>query len=152
MPAGARTIRVFLIAGLLAPLLGMVQGCSAPRADGPGWVDPATPYAGPEVQLGRSGEMHGIRVLAPTSGWTLTGDRVELGHMAGSAFLTLRRPDPEMMHAQAIEELDVAIGVPAHYGLSVYIRVVEFDASADTEPYRLVESALAPPDPAAEPG
>ncbi len=143
MPGCARAVTIFLALCTSLTCLGTFSGCGSTRSPGPGWVDAEASYAGPEVQLGRSGEFHAIRVMAPTGGWSLEGDRVELGSLSGFAYLTLRRPDPNGAQTQAIEELDVAIGVPASQGLVVYIRVIDFDERPESTPYRVVESASA---------
>ncbi len=146
MSGRARAIGKILrvaMAGAAIGAAGMAAGCGGGRSVD-GWVDASQPYAGPEVEVGRSGDMHAVRVTVPTGGWTLEGDRVELGHRSGSAYLTLRRPDPDRMQTQALEELDVVLGVPAGQGLAVYMRVVDPEQPAEGAPYRLVESALVP--------
>jgi len=142
MPVAARTTSSFFL--LFVSCLGAMalSGCSG-GPDGPGYTDATRAYDGPELKLGWSGDDHAVRLIAPTGGWTLRGDRIIDRRGAAAAYLTITRPAGDVQ-TQAIERHDIVLGVDRRDPLAIYARIVDPDEDPSLAPYRLVESALSP--------
>lgn len=63
-----------------------------------------------------------------------------------NVFITAREPNPTLMHAQRLTEHRIFTGVRSAQPISVYLRVVPFDAKPDDETaYALIGEAAASP-------
>lgn len=103
-------------------------------------IDPDAPFHGPPITTAVRAGNHTIAVDLPSAGWQVLGDEVLRHHRDNKVFLTLVRPDPELMHAQVVTRFDVTPGVRADEPVAIYMRVVDFAADPDTTPFRLAQT------------
>jgi len=106
-------------------------------------IDPTAAYDGPPVNTTVVKGYHALSVVVPTGGWRMVDEHLERRFRDNRVFLTLRRPDPELMHTQAMAQFDVSPGVRADVPLAVYVRVIDFGAEPNDERFVLAE-AIAP--------
>lgn len=100
---------------------------------------PGTDYVGPSVRLDSSPSLHQVVVAAPSPGWAVTMDSQDEQADARRVFITLRRPNPEMLYTQQIVEQRISTGVASDEAIRVLIRVLDFDQKRS--PYVEVDAA-----------
>ncbi|MCE7972974.1 MAG: hypothetical protein DYG92_01425 [Leptolyngbya sp. PLA1] len=90
---------------------------------------------------------HVVVLTAPTPGFQPSLTRTMAAVHRTNVFITVREPNPTLMHAQRLTEHRVFTGVRTSQAISVYVRLVPFDAKPDDETaYALVgEAAPASP-------
>lgn len=116
---------------------GLVAGCrSTPQPP----IEPGA-FQGPTIRLSTDARQHRVVLEAPSGGWQFRLDQVRKRFGGFDAFVTARRPDPTFNHTQAIVEQFAGTGVAPSSGVDVYARVIDFNAQAERQPYRLVLSA-----------
>jgi len=136
MKLWGRAIARGLLLGGVVVGVGAAAGCFA---SGPVRIEPrGTAYEGPAVALVDRDGQHQVVVSAPSPGWTVTMDRQTIQRGATRVFLTLRRPNPEMLYAQQVVEQRLATGVDEAQGIEVLVRVLDFDR--DSGPYVIVHA------------
>jgi hypothetical protein len=96
----------------------------------------SSPYAGPAITLDSSGPRHTAILAAPSSGYRVQFDRTERRFDATDVFMTVTRPDPTQMHAQAMVSLNLDTTVLSGEAIVVYARIRDFGASGVKAPYR----------------
>lgn len=79
---------------------------------------------------------------APSPGWFVRLDETVQTAEATEAYISLVRPNPEMVYTQQIVEQRLNLGVDASNDLALFARIVPFsEKSGSTEPYTRVELA-----------
>jgi hypothetical protein len=124
-------------------LVVFLAACAGPGRDpGPERAHQG-PYTGPGVRIDSDGPRHLIIVTATSGGWSLSWDRTDEPARSGepaSVYLTLTRPDPSMMHTQALVDHRIDSKVPAQSPVRVYVRVIDHGAAPDSAAYALAAS------------
>lgn|GEM_PF-5708713 len=116
-------------------------GCTA-VAPAPETGAPAPPGLTTAVEPGLG--HHVVVLSAPTPGFQPTLTRTMAAAHRTNVFITVRQPNPTLMHAQRLTEHRVFTGVRTSHAISVYLRLVPFDAKSDDDTaYALVGEAAA---------
>jgi hypothetical protein len=132
------------LASILLASLALVGAC----ASGGGSDQPNTPrpnvseqaYAGPAVEIdSTTGPRHLIVITAPSPGWKVSFDQV--GPTEGDVFVTVSRPDPNLLYPAVMVEQKLDSTVPSDKPVRVFVRVVNFGAGAASEAYRLAKAS-----------
>lgn len=93
-------------------------------------------FVGPPVARSVAEGRHLLIVQSPTPGWGATIDRTEPRLDEDLVFLTLQRPDPGALYAQAVVEQRVLTDVISTRPVRVYARVIDFAQRKSLPPYR----------------
>jgi len=105
----------------------------------------AEPYSGPPITAEAIAGQHVVVLNAPSVGWSFTLDQTEREVDHTDVFLTATRPNPAMMHTQALVRHEVGTTVPASTAVEVFVRVLEYGEKAGSQPYRRALSVPAVP-------
>ena len=94
------------------------------------------PFEGPPIALDSAGGRHVVKVTSPTSGWALALDRTRRQFDTTEVFITMTRPNPAYMHAQAevVQNLDSTVA--SKEPVVVYARVFDFGKRDPEAPFR----------------
>ncbi|MCA9299502.1 MAG: hypothetical protein KDA28_10570 [Phycisphaerales bacterium] len=107
----------------------------------------STPFEGPRIETRVVDGLHRIVVHAPSPGWGVSLEAVDVRERSRDAFITIERPNPAFMYPQQIVEQQIATGIDASLGIVVFARVVEFGTSKGV--YAPVETTTGGPPPTA---
>lgn len=117
-------IRAAAIGSMVLAALLVLEGCASgnrpPRAKDSG-------YAGPPISVEESGSQHIVVLTAPTAGWSFSLDEVRDRMGGKDVFVTVRRPNPAYLHAQAEVVQNLGTEVASNVPLEVYARVLDHD-------------------------
>jgi hypothetical protein len=134
----------FLAAGATGVTIGCSGGAPAPERR-------AEPFAGPAVRIDRQDRQAIVILTAPSPGYQPVLTQTLPAEGRQDVFITVRRPNPALSHAQVLVEHRIATGVPSDREVWVYARLVPFDAPKEgSGPYSL--AARSTDAPAADPG
>jgi hypothetical protein len=112
MPSGLRT----WILVMVGAWLGVAAGCSGDKVA----------YRGPYIDAEPVGGAYQLTCYAPSAGWGFEVDReVFIPATLREVYVTVRRPDPNQMHAQMIVEHVARTDLNTLGPLFVYARVVD---------------------------
>jgi hypothetical protein len=103
-------------------------------------VDPTASYDGPPVRRSVVEGEHVVAIVVPSGGWELLGENIDREFRDNRVYVTLVRPDPEMMHTQARMSFNVTTGVRADEPLAVYVRIVDHGAEPNDARFVLAET------------
>lgn len=118
-------IRVRACAGmLLLATAALTAGC-ATTSSSTGTSSSGEAHAdGGTLRLDSTGSTHQLVFTAPSAGWSLTFDRVEVDGSAQRLYVTARRPDPTKFHAQQLVDLRLDTTVPSTTPIRVNLRTL----------------------------
>lgn len=129
---------------LAAALLGGCRSGAARNGDN----GAATPVAGvenggsnPTVAIEPGDQRHIIVVTAPTGGWSLRWEKRVVRDGTVEEYLTVRRPDPEFAHVQAVTPHRINSNAPLSGPLKVFVRIVDHGQDAEDLPFKLAAKA-----------
>lgn len=142
MPDAARfhhPLRLFAAAAIAAASAISFIGCAS--APPPPSVLPTAFSQLPTHLLASMGE-HVVEFQCPTPGYQPSLTRSLDEHLGKGVYITLRSPDPAVNYPQRLVTQRIATGVPITTTLNVYVRLIPFDASDDTDaPFAIAASA-----------
>ncbi|GJQ30128.1 MAG: hypothetical protein HBSAPP03_20120 [Phycisphaerae bacterium] len=99
-------------------------------------------FEGPPISIAPGTSNHTVVIEAPHAGWSATLSCIRPGPGHQAAFVTIRKPFPGVIYAQAVVTLRVGTGIPSTEPIHVYARVVEHDApSGVDDEYTLAAAA-----------
>jgi len=93
--------------------------------------------ANPTVSIEPGYERHVIVVTAPTGGWSLRWEKRVVRDETVEEYLTIRRPNPEIYHVQAVTPHRINSNAPLSGPIKVFIRVVDHGQNTQDVPFEL---------------
>lgn len=122
----SRALRGLFACALPCLTIGCAAVAPAPET---GAAPPPGLTAAIEPGLGH----HVVVLTAPTPGFQPTLTRTMAAVHRTNVFVTIREPNPTLMHAQRLTEHRVFTGVRTSQPISVYVRLIPFDAKPDDD-------------------
>lgn len=87
---------------------------------------------GASLRLDSTGSTHQVIFTAPSAGWSLAFDRAESASDAQRVYITARKPDPAMLHAQQLVDLRLDTTVPSTKRIHLHYRVMNHGQASGT--------------------
>ena len=128
------------LAGLTATAL-ILPACGGSRGsrndDSQQQAAPEPDGANPTVSIEPGYERHVIVVTAPTGGWSLRWEKRVVRDGTVEEYLTIRRPNPEIYHVQAVTPHRINSNAPLSGPVKVFTRVVDHGQDTEDVPFEL---------------
>jgi hypothetical protein len=112
-----------MVLGVLAASLLAACSASGPRPP----RGNETGYSGPSISINTAAAEYVVVLKAPTAGWSFSLDEVRDRMGGKNVFVTVRRPNPAYLHAQAEVEQNLGTRVSSSESITVFARVLEYN-------------------------
>ena len=124
---------------LICSILIGCRGTAGPPVPNP------EPFTGPPITIDSGGPEHVLVAQLPNPGYRFALDAVREDFNHRDVFVTFRRPSPTVIYPQVLVQQRLATGVKSQIPITVYARVVDYDATSTRNSHAKAAESSPPP-------